>query len=198
MSDSCTALRQERNSYSYRPSLLGAPYEFRLTEQGLEWGVGRKFGCIPWRDVTRVRLSFRPANMQTHRFATEIWAKDAPKLAIMSSSWKSMVVQERLDRPYAAFVTEFHRRLARAQTHARFEQGTNPVQYWPGLIVFVSMSLALSALIARALQQQAVGGAVLIAGFLALFIWRGGDYFRRNRPRLYRVDALPTDLMPRV
>ncbi len=198
MSGGCAAPLQEHISYSYRPSLLGAPYEFRLTEQGLEWAVGRKFGHIAWRDVTRVRLSFRPANMQTHRFATEIWAKDAPKLAIMSSSWKSMVVQERLDRPYTAFVTEFHRRLARAQTRARFERGTNPVKYWPGLIVFVSMSLALSAMIARALQQQAVGGAVFIAGFLALFFWRGGDYFRRNRPQLYRVDALPADLMPRV
>jgi len=185
-------------TYTYRPSLLGAPYEFRLTEQGLDWSVGRKAGRILWRDVDRVRLSFRPANMQSHRFVTEIWAEGAPKLTIMSSSWKSMVVQERLDKPYVGFVSEFHRRMARAQTRAHFEQGTNPVQYWPGLAVFAGVSLALAALIARALQQQATGGAIFIAAFLALFLWRGGDYFRRNRPRPYSVDALPAELLPRV
>ena len=183
-------------TYTYRPSLLGAPYEFRLGAQGLEWLVGRKAGRVLCRDVTRVRLSFRPANLQSRRFVTEIWAEGAPKLVIMSSSWKSMVVQERLDQPYAVFVAALHRCLAQAQTRARFEQGTSPMQYWPGLAVYVVTSVALAILIARALQQGATAGALFIAAFFALFLWRGGDYFRRNRPRLYRVDALPADLMP--
>jgi len=54
-------------TYTYRPSLLGAPYEFRLGAQGLEWLVGRKAGRVLCRDVTRVRLSFRPANLQPLR-----------------------------------------------------------------------------------------------------------------------------------
>jgi len=186
------------STYSYRPSLLGAPYEFQLGEHGLDWTVGRKSGRVAWRDVQRVRMSFRPASMQSYRFVTEIWAAGAPKLAIMSTSWKSMVTHERLDQGYAAFVGELHRRLAQAQTQARFEQGTNPVQYWPGLVVFAGVSLALAFLIVRALQAQAIGGALFIAGFLALFLWRGGDFFRRNRPRFYRVDALPRDLLPKV
>jgi len=107
-----------------------------------------------------------------------------------------MVVQERLDQPYAVFVAALHRCLAQAQTRARFEQGTSPMQYWPGLAVYVVTSVALAILIARALQQGATAGALFIAAFFALFLWRGGDYFRRNRPRLYRVDALPADLMP--
>jgi hypothetical protein len=185
-------------SYRYRPSLLGAPCEFRLDAGGLDWSVGRKTGRVAWRDVTRVRLSFRPANLQTHRFATEIWAAGAPKLVIMSTSWKSMVLQERLDRAYVAFVSEIHRHLARAGTRARFDLGTNPIQYWPGLAVFVVILLALATLMVRALRQQAVGGALFIAVFFGLFLWYGGDYFRRNRPRSYDVNALPADLMPRL
>ena len=184
-------------TYSYRPSLLGAPYEFRLAEHGLDWGVGRKFGQVAWRDVARVRMSFRPASMQPHRFVTEIWADGAPKLTIMSTSWKSMVVQERLDKSYAGFIAEMHRRLAQARTRARFEQGTNPYRYWPGLAVFAVVSFMLAALIARGLQARVIGGALFVAGFLALFLWRGGDYFRRNRPRPYRVDAPPADLLPK-
>jgi len=193
-----SAVQQETLAYSYRPSLLGAPHEFRLTDHGLDWSVGRKSGRVAWRDVYRVRMSFRPASMQTYRFVTEIWAQGAPMLTVMSTSWKSMVQQERLDIPYAAFVTELHHRLAQAQTRVLFKEGTHPLRYWPGLIVFVGISLALAALIARELQAQAFSGALFVAGFLALFLWRGGDYFRRNRPRLYSVDTLPADLMPKA
>jgi hypothetical protein len=187
----------ETFAYAYRPSVLGAAYEFRLSEQGLDWNVGRRSGRVGWRSVRRVRLSFRPASMQPYRFVTEVWAEGAPKLEIMSTSWKSMVEQERLDKQYAAFVIELHRRLAQAAAPARFEQGTNPVLYWPGLFVFLVVSLGLAALIAHALAAYAIGGAAFIAAFFALFLWRGGDFFRRNRPRFYRADALPAELMPK-
>ena len=62
-----------------------------------------------------------------------------------------MVEQERLDKPYAAFVAELHRRIALAAPPARFEQGTNPILYWPGLIVFAAVSLGLAFLVVRAL-----------------------------------------------
>ena len=133
-----------------------------------------------------------------HRFVTELWADDATKLTIVSTSWKSMFEQERLDQSYAAFVTELHRRLAAAGTTARLEQGTHPLRYWPGLVIFAAVSLALAALTVRALQMQAFGGAAFIAAFLMLFLWRGGEYFRRNRPRLYRAEAPPADLIPKA
>ena len=106
-------------------------------------------------------------------------------------------MQERLDQGYRTFVAELHRRLAQAQTRARFEQGTNPFQYWPGLVVFAGVSLALAVLIARLLPAHATSGALFVAAFLALFLWRGGDYFRRNRPRFYRADSPPAELLPR-
>src|ERR1700684_2905054 len=103
------------DAYTYRPSVLGAPWEFRLTDVGIEWVIGRKPGRAAFRDVRRVRMSFRPANMQAHRFMTELWADGVPKLQIMSSSWKSMIEQERLDKPYAALLIEVHRVIARAR-----------------------------------------------------------------------------------
>jgi len=72
---------QFANTYTYRPSVLGAPWEFRLTGDGIEWQAGRKSGRIAFRDVRCVRLSFRPANMQSHRFMTELWADGVPQAA---------------------------------------------------------------------------------------------------------------------
>jgi hypothetical protein len=97
-------------TYAFRPSLLGPPMEFRLTGDAIAWSSGQQSGRVPLRDVRLVRMAFKPATMQPHRFVTELWAEGAPRLEIVSSSWKSLVEQERLDARYAAFVTELHRR----------------------------------------------------------------------------------------
>ena len=36
-------------AYAYRPSLLGAAWEFRLAGDGIDWAAGRKGGHIPFR-----------------------------------------------------------------------------------------------------------------------------------------------------
>jgi len=183
-------------TYSYRPSLLGAAWEFRLTGDGIEWSAGRQSGRVAFAKVRRLRMSYRPANMQSHRFVTEVWADGAPKLQIVSCSWKSMVQQERLDKPYSAFIAELHRRVAQSGAAASFEQGSNPLIYWPGLVMFAGVGIGLLLLVVRALQADAMGGAAFIGAFFVLFLWQGGNFFRRNRPGVYRPDALPAVLMP--
>lgn len=184
-------------AYLYRPSLLGAPWSFRLTPVGLAWEVGRRSGRIPYRDVRRVRLSFKPVGMQRQRYQTEIWAEGAPRLVLVSSSWKSMVEQERQDQSYSVFVTALHRRLTEAGAPASYEKGGAPLRYWPGLAVFWGISLGLAYLIMRALLSHGLAAAAFIAAFLALFVWQSGGYFRRNRPGVYSPDALPEMLMPK-
>lgn len=184
-------------AYSYRPSVLGAPWEFSLTDAGLVWQTGRKSGRIAFADIHRVRMSYRPVTMQSQRFLTEVWAAGSPKLEICSSSWKSMVEQVRLDDGYTAFIGELHRRLAGAGVAATFEQGSNPLLYWPGLVFFVAVSLGLAALTVRALQVPAWGGAAFVGGFFLLFVWQGGNFFRRNRPGRYRPDAPPREVLPK-
>jgi hypothetical protein len=185
-------------TYAYRPSVLGAAMEFQLAADALEWRTGNKSGRVMLRDVRLVRMSYKPATMQSHRFVTEIWADRTPHLDVVSTSWKSMVEQERLDAQYTSFVFELHRRIARAGARVRFVKGKPAFLFWPGLVLFVAMSLALAALIPRALQGHTLGGAAVIAVFLALFLWQGGNFFRRNKPGIYRADALPPELMPKA
>lgn len=197
MSDSGPAPAGEAGlDYSYRPSLLGVPWVFLLRGDTLEWRAGRKTGAVALRAIKRMRLSFRPVTMQSRRFLTEIWADGAPKLEICSSSWKSMVEQERLDRGYATFVVELHRRLAQAGMPVRYDQGSDPLLYWPGLAVFAVVALALAFLCVRGLQAHAWGGTAFVAAFLLIFLWQAGNYFRRNRPGHYRPERLPAELMP--
>ncbi|HYC16295.1 MAG TPA: hypothetical protein VEC94_03735 [Pseudolabrys sp.] len=136
--------------------------------------------------------------MQSHRFITELWAKDATKLQIASTSWKSMTEQQRLDQPYSAFVRELHRRIAATPTRVRFERGSSPLLYWPSLLVFVAVGLGLAALVVRALQFATYGGAALVSAFLVLFLWQGGNFIQRNRPGVYSANELPKDVMPQL
>ncbi|HVY59414.1 MAG TPA: hypothetical protein VHA77_16305 [Xanthobacteraceae bacterium] len=185
-------------TYSYRPSLLGAPVELRLATDALEWRKGSRSGRTPYGDIRRVRLSFRPLTLQTNRFIAEVWARGQPKLEIVSTSWRSMVEQEPQDEKYVGFLRELHRRIAESRATVSFETGSPAFIYWPGLVVFVAVSLGLSFLVVRALEIAAWAAAVFVGGFLAVFLWQAGSFFQRNRPRRYRPEALPMEVLPRT
>lgn len=183
-------------TYSYKSSLLTAPFEFRLTSDALHWAKGGINGHVLYRDIRRVRLSFRPLTMQNHRFVAEIWTP-GPKLTISSTSWKSMVEHERLDSPYRAFIAELCRRIGVAGGRTLLQMGSPLIMYWIGVLVFAGASLALSSLIVRALQSSAWGAAAFIGAFLGLLLWQAGTFFRRNRPGVFRPEAVPDSVLPR-
>ena len=196
MTEPTPEVAQSVAAYAYRPTVMGAMREFKLSEDGIDWAVGPVSGHIPYRNIRRLRMSYRPNSMQSHRFLTELWGEGVPRLKIASSSWKSMVEQERLDRAYSAFVRELHRRVSKAAPSARFEKGHSPFLYWPSLVVFVAVALGIAALCVRALQAGTYAGAAFIGAFFAFYLWYSTNFLRRNRPGKYNADALPPDVMP--
>ena len=186
----------EDPSYEFKPSLLGDAWQFRLGSSALEWTRGSRSGRLPYREITRVRLSFRPMTMQSYRFITEIWPRSGPKLQITSTSWKSMVEQQRLDADYSAFVTELHRRMAAAGSQASFVTGYAAPLYWAGIALFAMTAFGLAGLIVRTIQLGAWAGGAFVVAFFAVFLWQVGNFFRRNRPTAYRPDAPPALLLP--
>jgi hypothetical protein len=184
-------------SYSFKASAFGAPWEFTLKPEGLEWCVGARTRLLLYKDIRRVRLSFRPVTMQSHRFQAEIWSENMPKIKIASTSWRGIIEQSRQDEVYAAFIVELHRRIAAAGSRVQFLAGMPSIIFWIGLAFFFVAALGLAALTVRAMYRGEWGGALLIGGFLALFAWQVGNYFRRNRPGVYRPEDVPMGVLPR-
>jgi hypothetical protein len=182
--------------YSYKPSVVGSAWEFRLAPDALEWKSGMRAGRIAYGEVRRLRLSCRPVALQACRFLTEVWSADGRKILLTSTTWRSMFAQERQDQSYRHFITELHRRLISTRSVPVFETGVTPIVYWVGALLLTVVVLALAALIVRAVAVQAWGGAAFIAGFLALFLWQMGSLVRRNRPGTYRPEEIPSDLLP--
>lgn len=183
--------------YTYKPSLMGAPCEFRLTADALHWNVGRGQGRIPYGSIRRIRLSFRPVTLATYRFVAEIWSDGAPKLIIASTSWRSVVEQQRQDAAYAAFVRALNHRVAAAGGATAFQAGSPHLLYWPGVLVFAAFALAIPFMAIRAVHDGALGGAAIVAALLLVFLWQVGTFFWRNRPGPYRPDAVPSLVLPR-
>ena len=196
MTEPTPDVAQSVAAYAYRPTVMGAMREFKLSDDRIDWAVGPVSGHIPYRNIRRLRMSYRPNSMLSHRFLTELWGEGGPRLKIASSSWKSMVEQERLDRAYSAFVRELHRRVSKAVPSACFEKGHNPFLYWPSLVVFVAVALGIAALCVRALQAGTYAGAAFIGAFFAFYLWHSANFLRPNRPGTYDADALPQEVMP--
>lgn len=190
--------RDEDPSYSYKPSLAGAPVMLWLRPDGLEWVSGRRSGLLRYGRIRRIRLSYRPATMQTHRFVTDIWSSDAPKLQIASVSWQGLTMQQRQDAPYAAFVTELHRRLAAARSTAIFRCGVPAVLYGLGLVVVCGALLTFVMLMIKAAQIDEWRAVAVIGVVFVVSAWQLGGYFRYNRPGEYRPEDIPPYVLPRV
>ncbi len=170
---------------------------FRLREDGLEWSRGRHSGKVPYRDVERLRLSYRPVTMQSSRYQLDLWAPRTPRLILASANWRSMVEMESQLPAFRAFVLDLHRRIAAAGGKPRCDTGLFAPLYWAGALIFAATSLGIAVLVVRALQAQAWPGAAFIAAFLAVFLWQAGHFFHRNRPGIYPMDEPPALLLPR-
>ncbi|MBN8921342.1 MAG: hypothetical protein J0H62_11985, partial [Rhizobiales bacterium] len=140
--------------YGYRPSLVAAPQDFAVEQSGLRWSIGRHSGLVPYAAIRRVRLAYRPVSLQLHRFTMEIWADAAPKLTVSSSSWRTMVEQQRQDAPYKAFVRALHDRIARSGAEPRLQAGLANFAFWPGAIVFAGMAIALPWMILKSARAD--------------------------------------------
>jgi hypothetical protein len=184
--------------YAYKPSLMGAPWSFQLAPDALVWSFRSMSGRIPYASIKRIRLGFRPVTMQNYRFIAEIWADRGPKIPVSSASWKSMVEQERQDAPYVAFIRELHRRIAEAHGKPRLEAGAIPFLYWPGVAIFAGICIAVMALMVRALQQGEGPASLFLLGFFLLVACQLGTFFKRNYPRRYTLDHIPTDVLPKT
>lgn len=195
--------------YAYKASLMGGAWILRLAPDALHWSLGALSGQVPYAAIRRIRLSFRPVTMQPYRFLTEIWADKSPKISIASTSWKSLMEQERQDEAYSRFVKALHDRIAAAGGKPDLKGGAVAFLYWPGVAIFAALCIMGVSLAIRSMQlgESALGQPLdwgQIAAILALvamffwLLWQMGSFFKRNMPRRYTLDAVPPDLLPKT
>jgi hypothetical protein len=180
--------------YRYRAGLMGGELALRLSE-ALVWSAGSREGRIPYAEIKRVRLAFRPTNIMTKRCVAEIWPRAGMRLSVASSAMRSLLDAQDHGPAFRAFVLELVRRIG-AAGDCRFEAGFPAWRWWPMAVLTVAF-LGGAALFAL---KALVGGELMIGlatiGVGAVFGWQVGNMVVRNRPRTFAPDAVPSDVLP--
>lgn len=183
-------------TYRYRPRMMGAEFAFRLEPDALAWDLGRQNGRIAYRDVARLRLGYRPANLASSRFIAEIWSREGTKLEIASITQRSLFDYQNLAAEYRAFVVELARRIAASGGACRCDAGFPPWRWWPALFVAaLTLAAALYVALHTLIAGEIVAGAI-IALFALVFLRQIGSMIVRNRPRIYDPNFVPGDVLP--
>jgi hypothetical protein len=182
--------------YVYKASLVGSAHEFELTDEGLSWQARGRSGIWPYADIAAVRLSYRPASMQSRRYRADIAHKSGQSVTVFSTSWHTVVLMTPQDRDYRAFIEQLHERLKAAGSKVTLIGGIGPVIYAGGCLLLALVAIALAGLLARAVAIGEFAGALFLVGFAALFAWQMGGFIWRNKPQFYTFDRLPQTLMP--
>ena len=182
--------------YAYKASLIGAAHQFELTADGLSWRVAGRADVWRYADITAIRLSYRPVSMQAHRFRADIAHASKARLPIISTSWQTAALMAPQDNDYRAFITELHKRMARAGSRAVLTGGLRPNVYTLAVTLVALLALAVGGLLVRALATGEFAGALFLVGFAALFGWQVGGFLRRNRPLPYTFAHIPDALLP--
>jgi hypothetical protein len=182
--------------YAYKASLVGAARQFELTDAGLAWRVAGKSDVWPYRAISKIRLSYRPVSMQSHRFRADIEHSGGARLVILSTTWRTAALMAPQDQDYRAFITRLHARMKAAGSKAALVGGLGPRTYAAAIALLVLVAIAISGLFIRAVATGEFAGALFLVGFAALFAWQVGGFVGRNRPRAYTFDHLPEALLP--
>lgn len=182
--------------YAYRASLIGSAHQFELTDAGLSWKISGRDGVWAYSDIASIRLTFRPMSMQSRRFRADIKNIGGRRISILSTTWQTVSLMAPQDHGYRAFITELHRRMAKARSKAALIGGIGPTTYAAALVMVTLLGIAMAGLLVRAFATGEWYGALFLIGFVALFSWQIGGFIRRNRPRSYDFDHLPQALLP--
>ncbi|MBW8856285.1 MAG: hypothetical protein JF604_18620 [Bradyrhizobium sp.] len=183
-------------SYAYKASLIGSAHRFELTEEGLSWHIGGRSGLWRYDEISAIRLSFRPVSMQQHRFRADVSHASGGRIRILSTSWQTAALMAPQDNGFRNFIVALHARMAQAGSQDESTAGLGRRTYAAMLAFLAVLAVAMTALLVRALAISEFAGALFIIGFAALFAWQIGGFVRRNQPRSYSFDRVPSALLP--
>lgn len=161
--------------------------------------LGRE-GRFPYREVERLRLTYRPKSLEFHVFQLDLRLRDGRTLKLSNvARMPGSLFQpyRRWDAGYRTLVGELTRRVARAAPQARLEAGF-PFWRWAlaalvgvgsTLFVFAAFVDALFKGDGKAIAVTAAGFG-LMSAFLAPFLFR-------NLPRPLPGGDPPPQVLPR-
>ncbi len=184
-------------TYRQRPKPIGFDLAYRLEGDELVIDSTRKIDRVKLAAVEQVRFTFKPGNVASTGYVTELRLKDGKTITFGDTSWRSLVEVERGGPRYVAFVTAVATAIARLNPEARFLAGKPPVT-WGLFAAVAGISVAMMAFFAFRAWAQGYSGAMWIGVLLGVIaLWQMVPMVMLNRPIRLRPGEVPQHLMPK-
>lgn len=192
--------RKDENSpgephYLHAPRPASMPVSFRLRGNRL---IVERLGseqAIPLSQITEVRLTYEPRSFAQKLYRTRLRLASGGSLSLHSVNFRSMVFADRQEEAYAAFVNALLPAIARANPQARFMAGRTPFVWGALIVTTIAIFLAIAFFIIFALSEGEAA-AIAIGLFIgAAGLWQMLPIVRLNRPRDFRPQDPPAELM---
>lgn len=192
--------RKDENSpgephYLHAPRPASMPVSFRLRGNRL---IVERLGseqAIPLSQITEVRLTYEPRSFAQKLYRTRLRLASGGSLSLHSVNFRSMVFADRQEEAYAAFVNALLPAIAKANPQARFMAGRTPFVWGALIVTTIAIFLAIAFFIIFALSEGEAA-AIAIGLFIgAAGLWQMLPIVRLNRPRDFRPQDPPAELM---
>jgi hypothetical protein len=183
-------------SYTHRAKPYGAGAVFEMYADHLVITQGPMEDTAFFKDITTIRLSYRPKNSTNEGYRMQLYRTTGRTLSVTNLSFKNLVSVDRQDAPYRNFVGALVPAIAKANPAVELVAGL------PRLLHITTVLAGGAAALALALVSMSTGIsggiplAALMAGATVYFGWWTWRYLSKNRPRLFTVDAIPDDVLP--
>jgi hypothetical protein len=183
-------------SYRQRPRPIGFDLAYKLEGDVLVIDSTRKIDRVRLSAVEQVRFTFKPGNVASTGYVTQLRLKDGKTITIGDTSWRSLVEVERGGKRYVDFITAICEVIARTNPKARFYAGKPPL-FWALFSAVAVLAVLMMAFFSWRAYAQGVMGAVWIGLALgSIAIWQMLPMVRLNRPISLRTGEVPAHLMP--
>jgi hypothetical protein len=185
-------------TYTHSPRPVGGPISFVIKGDRLIVDAGRKVHEVQLGAVETVRMTYEPGRIGHKAFRTKVTLKDGKNFTFSSLNWRSLIEAQEMTSEYKAFAQNLCDAIVRANPQARLIAG-KPWWLWFSTTVVAILSLFVMAyLIWQALQMGSTAVALMGALLAVVGVWQIEPMVRLNKPRFFRSDALPDDLMPKA
>ena len=184
-------------TYTHNPRPVGGPVSFVLQGDRLVVDSGRKVQEVRLGAVESVRLTYEPGRVGRKAFRTRVTMQDGKAFTFTSLNWRSLIEAQELTGEYRAFTQALCAAIAKANPAARFIAGKPGWLWLATAIVAAASLLGTAVLIWQALRLGSTGVALMGALLALVGVWQIEPMIRLNKPRSFRPEALPGELMPK-
>lgn len=186
--------------YSHRARPISAPVDYILTGKGLAMRQDTKEVVLPYADIRRVTLMFKPRNTTNEGYAMTVRGPKRLKASLSNLSWKSLVEFDRQDADYIRFVRELVGRATAANPSVELIAGMPRWRYVAFILAGALAIGAMGSVMVAALfgEPRNLPLAAFAGALAAYFVWWSARFLTRNRPRRFTPDSLPADVLPRL